>query len=931
MLNCYLINARSLCNKLDDLHHFLVTNNPDVLLVTESWLTPEYLSTLLADPKCYSVLRNDRSSLGGGVCAFIKIGIDFVSVDVPSVFDDLELLVFDILGVHIKYRFILSYCTPGSHVNNISLLTKAIDYFCSSDSSVILCGDFNLPHINWACLSSETVSFNSQFIDCVRENALVQQVNFATRKNNILDLVFTNDPFLIHDVNVDVPFSTSDHNSVNFKLSFCNTVFLSQSDTIFNDFSTVDWVRFNEFFENIDWSAVYSNVADGDQLWSAFSSTLNDAILQFAPISIKHVRKSAACTYPKNIRKLVSKKSLLWKKAKRFNTKQLWDSYRDCARAVRKAIHAHTYILESNLIDSGNVGSFYRYVNKKLSSRSGVGCLKLPDGSITNDPRVKADLLNKYFASVFTVDDGSCLDMPCRVANGEGLSSVLFTEFNVSKKLRSVKLGTAPGPDGFQATLLKHACNSLALPLAHVYQFLFNSSIVPKEWKLAKVTPIFKKGKSAEVSNYRPISLTSLFCKIMESIIKDVILAYLLSKGLISRHQHGFLSRRSTGTQLIDCLNDWTLNIENKKSLDVIYIDFAKAFDSVVHRKLIIKLMSYGITGCLLSWLEHFLTDRFQYVCIDGFYSSTVEVISGVPQGSVLGPILFIIFINDVCEIIVGNTTCKLYADDIKLYASVDFSGISQDLQASLDNLKLWSNTWQLRVNINKCNVLRIGKNCVFGDYTFSGDSFPRVDQAMDLGIVVSKNLRFSEYINECTSKAFSRSFLIFKGFSSRNPQLLVKAFTTYVRPLLEYNTYIWSPKDVGNINLIERVQRRFTKRIPCVSHLSYKERLEFLGLDSLEYRRLIYDLVIMYKIVHNLIDVDRDALLTINSSSVARNSFLKLYKPTSISSVRSHFLCVRCVNIWNFLSEETRASASISAFKNSLVSYNFSTFLTVF
>ena len=151
------------------------------------------------------------------------------------------------------------------------------------------------------------------------------------------------------------------------------------------------------------------------------------------------------------------------------------------------------------MIDSGNVGSFYRYVNKKLSSRSGVGCLKLPDGSITNDPRVKADLLNKYFASVFTVDDGSCLDLPCRVASGEGLSSVLFTEFNVLKKLRSVKPGTAPGPDGFQATLLKHACNSLALPLAHVYQSLFNSSVVPKEWKLAKVTPIFKKGKSVEV------------------------------------------------------------------------------------------------------------------------------------------------------------------------------------------------------------------------------------------------------------------------------------------------------------------------------------------------------------------------------------------------------------------------------------------------
>ena len=160
---------------------------------------------------------------------------------------------------------------------------------------------------------------------------------------------------------------------------------------------------FNEFLRIIDWSDVYSNVRDGDQRWSIFSSILNNAILQFAPTSIKHVRKSAACTYPIHIRKLMSKKSLLWKKAKKFNTKQLHDSYRVCAHDVRKAIHAHTYKLESNLIESSNVGSFYRYVNRKLSSRSGVGCLMLADGNLTNDRREKAELLNNYFSSVFIV------------------------------------------------------------------------------------------------------------------------------------------------------------------------------------------------------------------------------------------------------------------------------------------------------------------------------------------------------------------------------------------------------------------------------------------------------------------------------------------------------------------------------------------------
>lgn len=226
--------------------------------------------------------------------------------------------------------------------------------------------------------------------------------------------------------------------------------------------------------------------------------------------------------------------------------------------------------------------------------------------------------------------------------------------------------------------------------------------------------------------------------------------------------------------------------------------------------------------------------------------------------------------------------------------------------------------------------MLRIGKNNNLGDYVFNNDVIPREESVTDLGIVVSRNLNFSDYINACVSKAHSRSFLIFKGFACRNAKLLTKAFTTYVRPLLEYNTYIWSPSDVGSITKIERVQRRFTKRIPSVSTLCYNDRLKTLGLDSLEYRRLRYDLVMMYKIVHNLVDLDRDALITLSTNST-RNSHFKIHKPTSISSARSKFFCVRSINAWNSLSEDIRASPSVSSFKNRISSFNFSSFLVVF
>ena len=230
-------------------------------------------------------------------------------------------------------------------------------------------------------------------------------------------------------------------------------------------------------------------------------------------------------------------------------------------------------------------------------------------------------------------------------------------------------------------------------------------------------------------------------------------------------------------------------------------------------------------------------------------------------------------------EFIFGNTACKLCADDLKMYSCVDIDGMSCDLDASLTNLILWANKWQLSVNFGKCNVMRIGNNASLGVHVFGSEVIPRVESATDLGIVLlfSNNLNFSEYINSCISKAFSRSFLIYKGFSCHNSKLLTKAFVTYVR-LLEYNTYIWSSTDAGGITKLERVQRRFAKRIPSVTHLAYCDRLETLGLESLELRRLRYDLIMLYKIVHNLVDLDRDSLITMSSSAVTRNSSLIIF-----------------------------------------------------
>lgn len=227
------------------------------------------------------------------------------------------------------------------------------------------------------------------------------------------------------------------------------------------------------------------------------------------------------------------------------------------------------------------------------------------------------------------------------------------------------------------------------------------SNCVPEIWKKAIITPLFKnKGQRSDPANYRPISLTSAICKVMEKIVRDSLIDFLEKSGILSIHQHGFRSKRSTTSQLIECMNDWTKILDQSQSVDIIYLDFAKAFDTVSHPKLMFKLRKLGISDELLNWIHEFLSGRTQRVKVGTSLSFVGDVKSGVPQGTVLGPVLFLIYINDLAKV-VKNSCLKIYADDVKLYIRSDIS-VNQHLLASdLKRVYEWSLDWQLQLSIN--------------------------------------------------------------------------------------------------------------------------------------------------------------------------------------------------------------------------------------
>ena len=442
----------------------------------------------------------------------------------------------------------------------------------------------------------------------------------------------------------------------------------------------------------------------------------------------------------------------------------------------------------------------------------------------------------------FTTDNGVLPPFPSRISTPSvGMSDVTITPHSVLHILNHLKTNSAAGPDGLPSIFYRNTASSLAFPISVMFRSLIDLHIIPDEWKLSVITPIFKKGSPTDPANYRPIALTCTFCNIFESLLSTQILDYLLSHNLITKHQHGFIKHHSTTTNLLESLHDWSVSLSNHRSTDVAYIDFQPAFDYISHPKLILKLSSYGISGNLLCWIKAFLTNRKQMVRINSTFSSICDVISGVPQGSVLGPMLFIIFINDITDNLDPTTTAKLIADDIKLYSELSFP--HNNPQTQLDNIHTWSSIWQLNISHSKCNILYVGTKSNHTFYHISTHPINPVDYVKDLGVTVEPDLKFNRHINDIVCRANQRSSLILRCFFFQKSIYHDPSFQNICQSHTRIHaSSSWSSSAVGLIIHLESVQRSFTKRLPGLNHLSYVERLSALNLQSLEHRRLITD-----------------------------------------------------------------------------------------
>ena len=522
-----------------------------------------------------------------------------------------DVLHFEIILKSCKFRIILVYRPPNSdryaNIALAKLLSSLVDPHLL-DTTIIL-GDFNLPCIDWSNSHVKIDGIHDCIFNCMSSLGMSQLVTQPTRiantgHSNILDLIFSNDPLSIGVINYLPPFSTSDHMTIEFIIHCNNDLTTPPVDAGFDetylpmfDWSKGDYDKINESLFNIDWHQLFGYNFDMNSLWDNFKTIIWPIIELYVPRKmIPHHKKYLPRFYPKHIRVLLNRKAAIWRKLRSNHSSDLYIKYCNITYQCKHAIHEFDSERERNLINTNNLGAFYKFINKKLNNSSGIAPLHNDAGVLLTSDLDKANLLNSYFESVFIKDDGNRPSFPSRLPSAIPpieISDIHISPSNLLRVMKNLKTNSAAGPDSLPPIFFHHARFSLIHPLTILFRICIDLHELPNEWKFSIITPKFKSGSPSLPSNYRPIALTCTCCKLLETIIADELTDFLLTHKLITKSQHGFLKRHSTTTNLLESLNSWTVSLSNRKSVTIAYVDFQRAFDSISHSKLLLKLSSY--------------------------------------------------------------------------------------------------------------------------------------------------------------------------------------------------------------------------------------------------------------------------------------------------------------------------------------------------
>lgn len=918
-------NIQSITNKIDLIGTEL--RNFSIICLTETWLNQNIPddSIKLDGFKLY---RRDRGGDNhGGVCVYIKDNVFSrrrSDLELPNI----ECIWVEVTVHHRKFLLGTFYKPPNSPSQILSVIEDSISLaFDSNINEVFITGDLNLDTLKNA--SNQKISDICQQFSL--DQIIVEPTHFTENSSSIIDLVFTSNKNSILLSGVGDPFLDQNiryHCPVYFVLNFHKNVVPAFYRHIWL-FDRGDYESFSRDIRETDWETLKNN--DIDIYASNITRRISELADKHIPNKRVKIRQSDPSWLTNDAKKLIRKRKRLYKKFKRTNNITDFESY----KRVRNNTTAEIRKLKQQQIDKLAA----KLINNDIGPRDWWKTLKQfikPDQSSSVPPLYKDDtvyteeadkarLMNDFFVGQTELDETNAtlsFDIP---RPGHSLNSVSTSPFEVESVLKSLKLGKATGPDAINNRVLKELSQPLSFPLSDLFNFSLTSGKVPLIWKEANVTPIFKKDDPSVVSNYRPISLLSAVGKVLEKIVHKHLFNFIRDNDILTTLQSGFIPGDSTVNQLVDIYNTFCQSLDQGKEVRAVFCDISKAFDRVWHRGLLYKLESVGISGSFLAWLMDYLKDRKQRVVLPGSASSWAPLKAGVPQGSILGPILFLIYINDIVDDI--HSSIRLFADDTSLYIIVDNPVHAADeLNADLAKIHSWATKWLVSFNPAKTDSMVLSRKHnkpLHPPLNMNQHLINDVNFHKHLGLTFSKDCSWHDHIELVKAKAWLRINIMRRLKFQLDRKSLQTIFISFIRPLLEYANVVWDNCTQQQSNDLEKIQNEAARIVTGATKLaSIQSLLSDTGWESLASRREKHKLILYYKMVNNMTPEYLSSLVPPTVGSISRYNLRNETNLQTIPARSQHYynsFLPSTTRIWNNLPEDTKNSLSVATFKNKL------------
>ena len=949
-----LFNVQGLCPKCNKTKvPFLCELSKEVKLqcicVTETHLSPD-ISDCEINIEDYNILRTDRKDRShGGVAIYLEKSLNYTTL-LSFSNSVCEVLI---TKIHNNSSIIcLIYrppdCTYEEFKPALEEINKILKDYINCD--MILLGDLNFPEIKWSdpCAPIFKPSNKDRklqidaLLDLTNSLLLNQLISSPTRGENTLDLLFTNITSHLYDIN-STKSKFSDHHLLELKLTAPNPPHTSPNPNCQLhknklNFHKADFKSIKDELKEINWN----ETLEGKSVTEQFNIILN-AVNE---IAAKHTpefkeKSTLRSKFYKDRRALMRKRRRVVTALNKCCNQSHVENYNkkliDIETEIKNSHSAEMTHNETEAIRNiaTNTKFFFSYARKKQKTKESVGpFLDKSTSEIISDEKQIADRLQSQYCSVFSKSDPSnkIHDIKSffteQTNKNHSLSDISFTTTDIVSAIKELKSNAAPGLDGFSALMLKNCAAELSEPLFILFRHSIDDGEVPNLLKDAVVVPIHKGGLKSQPQNYRPINLISNILKVLEKLIRICIVSYLEENNLMNPNQHGFRALRSCLSQLLDHFDQVVDTVYNNENCDVIYLDFSKAFDVVDHNILMKKLKMLGITGKIGYWIHSFLSNRKQTVTVNGTRSDTCPVTSGVPQGSVLGPVLFLIMISDINKDILQAIT-SVFADDTKVKLALKTLLDCEVLQSDLNIVYDWGDTNNLKFNSLKFQSIKYGNNKDLLSHAYkdpSGKLIQIEEHVKDLGIMMSHDLTFTKQIDITASRCRGLTGWILRTFESRNKDLMLTLLKALIHPRLDYCSQLYSPTLIQDWCKLEGIQRTFTSRISEVKHLDYWSRLQHLKLYSIQRRHERYAIIYIWKIIQNLAPN-----LTINPVTTIKSERRGVYCnippvrhtgcSAKVSTIRENSFAIRGPRLFNSLPREIRelTDVSVDTFKRSV------------